>query len=268
MACGDGGSGTTAAAETIAAGRVYADVARGGGRGWRHGPGSVTPVIDDDRPSSCPVSVIRTATTIHPLRGADRSVDLTPVILEGTAVRLEPLATGHLDRLCEIGLDPALWEWTTTKIRDVDAMRDYVGTALRWQAEGSALPFATVERATGRVVGSTRFANADPPNRRVEIGWSWIARPWQRTVVNTEAKYLMLRHAFERLGCIRVEFKTDALNARSRTAILRIGAKEEGTLRSHMQVEDGRRRDSVYFSIIEQEWPAVRVHLEGMMRNH
>ncbi len=187
---------------------------------------------------------------------------LSPVTLTGRVVRLDPLTTEHVDALCAIGLDPELWAWSTARMPDEAAMRAYVETALRWQAEGSALPFVTTERQSGRVVGSTRFANADHANRRVEIGWTWIAQPWQRTAVNTEAKYLMLRHAFEHMGCIRVEFKTDALNARSRAAILRIGAREEGILRSHMLVDDGRRRDSVYFSIIESEWPAVRARLE------
>ncbi len=192
-------------------------------------------------------------------------MNLNPVTLAGEEVRLEPMAVTHLDALCEVGLDPALWEWGTAKIRDVEGMRGYIETALRWQADQTALPFVTIETGGGRVVGSTRFANADRPNRRIEIGWTWIARPWQRTRVNTEAKFLMLRHAFETLGCVRVELKTDALNARSRAAILRIGAKEEGILRSHMLVEDGRRRDSVYFSIIETEWPEVRLRLERMM---
>lgn len=187
---------------------------------------------------------------------------LTPVTLDGQQVRLEPLALAHHAALCEVGLDPELWRWTTSSAQTPEAMLDYVRTALRWQEEGTALPFVTVDRSTGRPVGSTRFANADRVHRRVEIGWTWIARPWQRTPVNTEAKYLMLRHAFEHLGCVRVEFKTDALNTRSRAALLRIGAVEEGTLRSHMITASGRVRDSVYFSVIEGEWPRVKGELE------
>jgi RimJ/RimL family protein N-acetyltransferase len=141
-------------------------------------------------------------------------------------------------------------------------MQRYVETALKWQAEQKALPFATILNQTNRVVGSTRFANIDWENRHVEIGWTWVGVPWQRTPVNTEAKYLMLAYAFERLGCIRVEFKTDSLNERSRNALLRIGAKEEGTLRNHMIVHDGRYRHSVFFSVIESEWPEVKVRLE------
>jgi len=141
-------------------------------------------------------------------------------------------------------------------------MRTYVETALQWQAEGSALPFATILNETDQIVGSTRFANIDREHKHMEIGWTWIGKPWQRTAVNTEAKYLMLRHAFEQLGCIRVEFKTDSLNQQSRNAILRIGAKEEGTFRNHMIIQDGRYRHSVYFSVIDSEWAEVKRRLE------
>jgi RimJ/RimL family protein N-acetyltransferase len=168
----------------------------------------------------------------------------------------------HHARLCEVGLDEALWRWTTTLIRTPEEMRAYLEAALAEEAAGVSLPFVTIERASGRIVGSTRYGNIDPANRRVEIGWTWVGRDWQRTFVNTEAKYLMLRHAFETLGCIRVEFKTDSLNERSRNALLRIGAREEGTFRNHMIVHDGRLRHSVYFSIIDSEWPEVKAALE------
>jgi RimJ/RimL family protein N-acetyltransferase len=147
-------------------------------------------------------------------------------------------------------------------MRTSDDMRAYIEEALLAQASGTALPFATVEQASGRVIGSTRYANIEATHRRLEIGWTWIAPRWQRTAVNTEAKYLMLRHAFETLGCQRVEFKTDSLNERSRNAILRLGAKEEGTFRNHMIAYTGRVRHSVYFSIIETEWPEVKARLE------
>jgi RimJ/RimL family protein N-acetyltransferase len=145
-------------------------------------------------------------------------------------------------------------------------MASYVEQALAQQASGGALPFATVERASGTVVGSTRFHTVEPEQPRVEVGYTWLAPRWQRTGINTEAKYLMLRHAFEALGCQRVEFKTDAQNARSRAAILGIGAREEGTLRQHMVTASGRLRDSVYFGIIASEWPAVRARLEDRLR--
>ncbi|HEY7531093.1 MAG TPA: GNAT family N-acetyltransferase [Gemmatimonadota bacterium] len=187
---------------------------------------------------------------------------LSPIVLEGAHVRLEPLSLDHLDALCEVGLDPELWRWTVSSVLTRGAMASYVGTALEEAERGTALPFATVERRSGRVVGSTRFANADPSHARVEIGWTWLASPWQHTALNTEAKLLMLGHAFERLGCVRVELKTDALNERSRRAILRLGAREEGILRSHMHAAGGRRRDTVYYSILADEWPAVRAGLE------
>jgi RimJ/RimL family protein N-acetyltransferase len=193
-------------------------------------------------------------------------MNLSPVTLEGRTVRLEPLALRHLDALCAVGLDPSLWALTTVRVASRDDMRRYVQTALADQDAGSALPFATVERATGIVVGSTRFGSVVPEHRRVEIGWTWIAAPWQRTGVNTEAKYLMLRHAFEVMGCRRVELKTSALNSRSRAAMLRIGATEEGTMRRHMVNPDGSARDSVYFSVIDEEWPAARQRLEGLLR--
>lgn len=185
--------------------------------------------------------------------------------LAGTHVRLEPLTREHIPALTAIGLDEGLWEWTVSQVRTPQDMADYVENALNEQAQGRALPFATVEQETGGVVGSTRFGSVDRTHRRVEIGWTWIAPAWQRTGINTEAKYLMLRHAFEVLDCVRVELKTDALNERSRNAIRRLGAAEEGILRSHMITEDGRLRDTVYYSILASEWPDVRVRLEARM---
>ncbi len=187
------------------------------------------------------------------------------VILEGAQVRLEPLTLEHHAALCEVGLDPELWQWIPYRATTAEEMLAYVQNALKDQATGIALPFATVERSTGRVIGSTRYMNIDRPNRRVEIGATWIAKPWQRSVINTEAKYLMLRHAFETLGCVRVELKTDALNQKSRNAILRIGAKEEGTLRRHIVTWTGRIRDSVYFSVLDSEWPEVKAALEAKL---
>jgi RimJ/RimL family protein N-acetyltransferase len=187
---------------------------------------------------------------------------IQPVVLEGQSVRLEPLTEAHHEALCRIGLDEELWRLIPYKATTPAEMASYIRTALQLQAAGTALPFATVERASHTVVGSTRFMNIDVPNRRVEIGATFIAPPWQRTAMNTEAKYLMMRHAFETLGCIRVELKTDALNQRSRAAILRIGAKEEGILRQHMITWTGRLRDSVYFSVLDSEWPRVRALLE------
>jgi len=188
-----------------------------------------------------------------------------PVTLQGKYVRLEPLSMDHLDQLWAIGQDQDLWKWISYQINTPDEMRTYITTALDWQAIGTALPFVTIWQATNEIVGSTRFGNIDTGNHRVEIGWTWIGKPWQRTPVNTEAKFLMLQHAFEVWHCIRVELKTDKLNARSRAAILRIGAKEEGTFRHHVITESGRLRDSVYFSIIDTEWPEVKARLLKML---
>lgn len=189
---------------------------------------------------------------------------LRPIVLEGRHVRLEPLALGHVDALAAVGLDAELWRWSPRPVRTRAEMEAYVRAALD-PGRGDMLPFATVERATGTVVGSTRFGNAAPEHRRVEVGWTWVARPWQRTAINTEAKLLMLRHAFGPLGCRRVELKTDALNARSRRAILRLGATEEGTLRKHMTTASGRVRDTVYFGVTDDEWPAVEAGLAARL---
>lgn len=193
-------------------------------------------------------------------------MDIRPVVLEGQVVRLEPLSMDHHAALCQVGLDPELWRWTHSLVQTSEQMTRYIQAALDGQAEGRELPFATRERASGRVIGSTRFGSIDRANRRVEIGWTWIARPWQRTAVNTEAKYLMLRHAFEHWGCLRVELKTDVLNEASRRAILRIGAREEGVLRKHMITATGRVRDTVYYSILDTEWPTVQAMLEEKLR--
>lgn len=192
-------------------------------------------------------------------------MNIALITLEGRYVRLEPLAESHEDGFAEVGLDPDLWRYFPYRMAAREDAELFVRGALKEQAAGSAVPFATVDRASRRIVGSTRFMNIDRGNRRVEIGATWIARPWQRTAINTEAKYLMLRHAFETWGCIRVELKTDALNERSRTAIRRIGATEEGVLRQHMVMWDGRLRDSVYYSILDGEWPRVKVDLEARL---
>jgi N-acetyltransferase len=185
-----------------------------------------------------------------------------PVVLEGAHVRLEPLSRGHLPGLCAIGLEQELWRWIPTPVRTTDDMAAYVELALKEQANGLSLPFAQIEKSAGRVIGSTRYMNIEKTHHRAEIGCTWIGREWQRTAVNTESKYLLLRHAFETLGCMRVELKTDALNEKSRAAILRIGAKEEGTFRNHMITSSGRIRQTVYFSIVDSEWPGVKSELE------
>jgi RimJ/RimL family protein N-acetyltransferase len=150
-------------------------------------------------------------------------------------------------------------------MRSAEDLRRYLETAVRERTEGRSMPFATVAKAAGKPIGSTRFGNIDHEHRRVEIGWTWIGRDWQRTAVNTEAKLLMLGHAFERWGVLRVELKTDALNERSRAAIRRIGATEEGIFRKHMVTDSGRFRDSAYYSITDDEWPRVKAGLEARL---
>ena len=187
---------------------------------------------------------------------------LAPVTLRGRAVTLAPLLLDHLADLGDVLLDAELWRWTVAVVRTPDELRAYVERALDEERRGVSLPFALIDVASGRAIGSTRFGNVSARDRRVEIGWTTVARGWQRTAVNTEAKYLLLRHAFETLGCLRVELKTDALNERSRAAIRRIGAVEEGTLRRHTLTDSGRMRDTVYFSILDDEWPALKAELE------
>lgn len=189
------------------------------------------------------------------------------VTLTSPDVRLEPLAQAHVAALARVGLDPALWGWIPNPITNADEMQAYVMTALAEQQRGVSLPFAIVEAATDQVIGSTRFANIDVPNRRLEIGWTWLARSHQRTRANTAAKRLLLGHAFDALGANRVELKTDALNEKSRNAIGRIGGVQEGILRQHVVCASGRIRDTVYFSILATEWPAVRRRLDERLTN-
>jgi len=191
----------------------------------------------------------------------------SPFSLEGTHVRLEPLRRKHAPMLWEIAKDHLqdLFQWIPYKLDTLENFREFNGLVLEEQKRGVSIAFATFERKSSQIVGTTRFMNMDLANRKVEIGSTWIAPPWQRTAINTETKYLMLGHAFEVWKCMRVELKTDALNQRSRQAILRLGAKEEGTLRKHMLAWNGRQRDSVYFSILDTEWPEVKAGLESKL---
>ena len=192
---------------------------------------------------------------------------VVPVTLEGSIVRLEPIRRDHAELFWEAAKNNLedIFRWIPYAMKTPEDFRTLIDKAFAEQERGESVVLATVERSSGRIVGSTRFMNIDRANRRVEIGSTWIAPAWQRTAVNTEAKYLMLRHAFEVWGCMRVELKTDALNQKSRNAILRIGAKEEGTLRRHLVTWTGRVRDTVYFSILDDEWPGVRAALEARL---
>jgi N-acetyltransferase len=194
---------------------------------------------------------------------------VSPLTLEGSVVRLEPVRREHAELFWEIAENDLedIFRWIPYSMKTPEDFRRLIDTAFGEQERGESIVFATVEQNSGRVIGSTRFMNIDRNNRRVEIGSTWIAPQWQRTGVNTEAKYLMLRHAFETWKCMRVELKTDALNQKSRNAILRIGAKEEGTLRRHLLTWSGRVRDTVYFSVLDNEWPEVKTRVEGMGRD-
>jgi RimJ/RimL family protein N-acetyltransferase len=188
---------------------------------------------------------------------------VTPLTLEGSVVRLEPVRPEHASLFFNVAKDSLedTFRWIPYPMTTPEDFERLVARAFEEQKRGESVVFATVERASGQVVGSTRYMNIDRVNRRVEIGSTWIAPRWQRTAVNTEAKFLMLRHAFEVWKTMRVELKTDALNERSRNAILRLGAKEEGTFRKHLVTHTGRVRDTVYFSILDTEWAGVKVRL-------
>ena len=184
-----------------------------------------------------------------------------PVTLDGTHVRLEPVNRGHVDGLWHAGRFPELWRMRPFPVYSRDDMARQVDAALDAAAAGTLFMFVTVDRSSGRPIGSTSFLNIDLANRHLEIGGTWLAPAWQRTPANTEAKLLQLRHCFETLECVRVEFKTAARNTRSRAALARIGAVEEGTFRRHLILPDGYVRDSVYFSVVDREWPRVEARL-------
>ncbi len=195
-------------------------------------------------------------------------MNIEKVILQGKFVTLAPLAYEHLDALYEAASDESIWLWTTNVVKSKDDLRRYIETALEEFERKASLPFVTMEKSSEKIVGSTRFGNLDRKNQKAEIGWTWINPAWQRSFINTEAKLLMLTHAFEIWKCVRVEFKTDVLNEKSRKAIRRLGAKEEGILRQHVFTDTGRLRDTVYFSIIDKEWQNVKANLSAKLRSY
>lgn len=184
-----------------------------------------------------------------------------PVTLEGRIVRLEPLSPAHLDDLARVAFDGDLWRWTLVQPTDPDGLRDWLEAALTTAEAGTEMPFATVDQGSGRAIGSTRFMSIVPEHKRLEIGWTWVGRNWQRSGVNREAKLLQMTHAFEALGANRVEFKTDSLNEKANPALLGVGATFEGTFRNHMVMPGGRLRHSNYYSVTSDEWPAVKARL-------
>ena len=190
----------------------------------------------------------------------------SPVVLEGRIVRLEPLSEDHLEGLADVAFEPAIWQWTLARPTDRPALRTWLQTALANAAAGTELPFATIDQASGRAIGSTRFLSIVPEHRRLEIGWTWLGRAWQRSGANREAKLLLLGYAFDELGANRVEFKTDSRNEPSRTALLGIGATFEGIFRKHMVMPGDGVRHSAWYSVIDDEWPAVKARLEESLR--
>ncbi len=187
---------------------------------------------------------------------------LQEVELETELVHLRPLRAADKPALLEAAGDGCLWELWYTQVPGVDTLDAYVDYALSEQAAGRALPFAVVEKSSGKVIGTTRYCNAEPANRRLEIGYTWYASRVQRSAINTQCKLALLQHAFEQLEVIAVEFRTHWHNQASRAAIARLGAKQDGVLRNHRLEPDGARRDTVVFSILDNEWPSVRKSLQ------
>nr|WP_279512768.1 GNAT family N-acetyltransferase [Aureibacillus halotolerans] len=190
---------------------------------------------------------------------------MQPPILKGKRVAIEPMKIEHVEGLFEAGNDERIWAYMPMKIATVDAMKTLVDKALTAKEEGTEFPFTIVDLETNTIVGSTRFLAISEANRGLEIGWTWHHPGVWRSRVNTECKYLLLRYCFETLSTIRVEFKTDARNGQSQKALERLGALKEGTRRNHRILPDGYIRDSVYFSIIESEWPKVKQHLAQLL---
>jgi N-acetyltransferase len=199
--------------------------------------------------------------TPHPMQVAPMTLEL-----EGGMVRLEPLRPAHAPDLLEAGKDDSVWTYLMEHPRSLDEMLGLIKRALAAERSGRELPFAVVEVATGRAIGSTRYEDITPAHRCLEIGWTWLGIPWQRTACNTQCKYMLFRHAFEALGAVRVQLKADVRNTRSRRSIERLGAVYEGTLRKNRILPDGFIRDSAYYSVTMDEWPAVKARLEASRR--
>jgi N-acetyltransferase len=194
-----------------------------------------------------------------------QSTEPDHLVLTGNTVELQPLQADHAERLLQAAADGELWNMTVTVVPGPDTVNQYIDKALAGRQTGTMLPFAIIQRETGKVVGSTRFWKIDRANRKLEIGHTWLSQSVQKSGINTEAKYLLLSYAFEVMNCVRVQFTTDELNEKSRAAILRIGAVQEGIVRHERIMPDGRKRNSVRFSIIDTEWPAVKAMLLGRM---
>ena len=193
-------------------------------------------------------------------------MDVKPVTLTGRYVHLEPLTEAHVAGLAAIGIDDSIWQYMPYGfIRSEDGIRQWVRALLAYAAQGTDVPFVAIHLNSGNVAGATRYMEIKTAHKGLEIGGTWYGAAYRRTPVNTECKYLLLRHAFEELRCIRVQLKTDSRNERSQRAIERIGASREGILRNHMILPDGTIRHSVYYSILDSEWPQVKNRLEKML---
>ena len=195
-------------------------------------------------------------------------MEVKPVTLVGSAVCLEPLSEAHFGGLCDVGLDASIWQYMLYGVIDTpEKMMAFIRDLLKRVERGTDLPFAVIDRQAGTAIGCTRYMDIQPQNRGLEIGGTWYGKAYQRTAANTECKTLLLTHAFENLGCIRVQFKTDSRNTASQKALERIGAVREGILRDHMIRPDGTVRSSVYYSILKNEWPVVRERLGALLKN-
>lgn len=193
-------------------------------------------------------------------------MEITPVVLMGDRVKLEPMEVYHEQELLDAGNNPDIWAYMPMKVQSIEDMKHLVDGALQARGHGSEFPFVIIDKDSGKIVGSTRFLNISIPNRNLEIGSTWLSPTVWRTRINTECKYLLLKHCFEILGTIRVQLKTDSRNVRSQQAIERLGAVKEGVLRNHMIMPDGYLRDSVFYSVIDREWEQVKEKLESMLR--
>ncbi|MGG0860501.1 GNAT family N-acetyltransferase [Bacillus pumilus] len=195
-----------------------------------------------------------------------RIMEITPVVLIGDRVKIQPMEDYHVQELFDAGNNPDIWAHMPMRVQSIEDMKSLVNGALQAREQGSEFPFVIFDKNSGKIVGSTRFLNISIPNRNLEIGWTWLSPTVWRTRINTECKYLLLKHCFETLGTIRVQLKTDSRNVRSQQAIERLGLVKEGVLRNHMVMPDGYLRDSVYYSVIDQEWVLVKDKLESMLQ--
>lgn len=195
-----------------------------------------------------------------------RIMEITPVVLIGDRVKIQPMEDYHVQELFDVGNNSDIWAHMPMRVQSIEDMKSLVNGALQAREQGSEFPFVIFDKNSEKIVGSTRFLNISIPNRNLEIGWTWLSPTVWRTRINTECKYLLLKHCFETLGTIRVQLKTDSRNVRSQQAIERLGLVKEGVLRNHMVMPDGYLRDSVYYSVIDQEWVLVKDKLESMLQ--